>query len=628
MEDHGVELLVLDSTSSHQFHPDNTLTHFRCVIPQSHVLFDQAYKYEIGVKSLSFSAKTQSTPALNPALAHCVLLLTHKETGEQRYAEVLSVKGIISNPYEMVSKMEAESNLYLSAPELSDYVQDGQKIAVYEAYMIDRSPYLAIFNIKQPMVLSRELYHHLMMRPTYMSQKKNLKPVPVRFTPLLDNGYSIKTNAPGSHYYIPPVGPDEYHEPPYHDHGETLMLIRDVVPDTPARDPRLPMPRRVVLTMDGVDTAVKTETALEDTVMMTLCTPEVELGYSYMYHYELERPLFHGMRGGELNALRFQLLNPEDNTPVPLDAAQATVVTLLARKRKMAHKSFIMRIQSGASNEVYPRNQPSQFTVNLHQEVRLDPSRVYGIAVDSLYLPGEITPMSVLHNADLVYIDLHVFTQVPTFPRQYASRRRVNFKKLQSYDPDSIVDYIQTHLQPGLKRLTYSARMDVEKRLMLWASYIKPDRRDGGTGGTEGVEFMFSPTLMTVLGRRHFNPGETHLEVGESDFYEDLEHKRQLAFDDPVDATRVMPRTALLHCDVVKTSLTGLDQARLLRVIPTEPHKQGYVMKSLDYIPLELYTFKTLSFKLTDLHGIPLTFDDEHGSKDLVLNLKVSELQH
>jgi hypothetical protein len=158
-----------------------------------------------------------------------------------------------------------------------------------------------------------------------------------------------------------------------------------------------------------------------------------------------------------------------------LDAAQATVVTLLARKRKMAHKSFIMRIQSGASNEVYPRNQPSQFTVNLHQEVSLDPSRVYGIAVDSLYLPGEITPMSVLHNADLVYIDLHVFTQVPTFPRQYAARRRVNFKKLKSYDPDSIVDYIQTHLQPGLKRLFYSARMDVEKRLMLWASYIKPD---------------------------------------------------------------------------------------------------------------------------------------------------------
>jgi hypothetical protein len=99
MEDHGVELLVLDSTSSHQFHPDNKLTHFRCQIPQSHVLFDQAYKYEIGVKSLSFSAKTQSTSALNPALAHCVLLLTHKETGEQRYAEVLSVKG--SSPTRM-----------------------------------------------------------------------------------------------------------------------------------------------------------------------------------------------------------------------------------------------------------------------------------------------------------------------------------------------------------------------------------------------------------------------------------------------------------------------------------------------------------------------------------------------
>jgi hypothetical protein len=303
------------------------------------------------------------------------------------------------------------------------------------------------------------------------------------------------------------------------------------------------------------------------------------------FYYEAQQKEYFPLNSHLIQTLSIKLTDSIDDE-LNLFSHHPTFVKL--KFKKMSTSSFILRLSSADSTDIYPENTASSFRIQLPKIISLN-GHNWQVALSTILYPSEISLSDYLSHQDvwIEYYRLH--------RNDWLLAHQYNFKneKIRSFQ----------HLEMILNANTYVARRQKQFRIKIHRNSKKTTYDSDMT-----LKIRMSKTLASMLGSSTDN------------FITDYRERNKLIGF--ADIKRCMPNTISLHTDFTSPIVAGGKYCRLLKFIPILQDLQAtdgsvypsvsYESHHMDFVNLSTSDLQSLQFELKDGVGKPLVFTNNN----------------
>ena len=314
---------------------------------------------------------------------------------------------------------------------------------------------------------------------------------------------------------------------------------------------------------------------------------------TYPFYNVCKRKEYFKLRNSRLGEISIRLVD-ENNWPLHLGSGQPTFLKLQLKKFPM--KSFVLRLSSLESRDVFAENKASSFRIILQQQLDCDR---WDVALSSIYLPSK-TNVGRLLTKENFYIDVLVVG---------VAEKRIVLHDLNDFTAEGFVKYATAQLATAYPNRTQPFNLILEEGVLYLES--KQDFTINISG------------MLAYLLAKAASPTEPKfwpLE-GQQDLKKSL---GKLNFD------KLHPHAILIYCNFIRPLVVGNTFGRVLQMIPyfnsAEENSDGllkYEAQHLDFIPLAMNDRAMLQFEMRNSIGDVVSFPDE--TAEILLTLVFRE---
>ena len=280
-------------------------------------------------------------------------------------------------------------------------------------------------------------------------------------------------------------------------------------------------------------------------------------------------------------------------------------------------KSYVLRLSSHESNDVFAGNSNRRFHIKLQEPLAW---ANWEVALSSICLPTKIDLQKTLVSSNLLTPE-NFFIQV--------NGKRVTLDDLQTLTSDGLVAHLNAKLFAAYA-ISPASFADLDESGKPPISFFMDDEHiwihtDGAPLDVQ-VSGLFAqlvrgtswPSASTVTAAACASPNDTvhvPLEAFKNTFFGQLELQQ------------LQPHLIFLYCDFIKPLMLGSTFGQLLQMVPYNHESRSGVMKyeveHLDFIPLSTNDASTLQFELRNAAGDYIYF--ENPQQEILMTLVFRE---
>jgi len=298
---------------------------------------------------------------------------------------------------------------------------------------------------------------------------------------------------------------------------------------------------------------------------------------SSFYHEVIQKEYF-PLASNLLQNLTVKLVD-EDGDELQVLPAHPTFIKL--KFKNMSSQSFILRLSSKDSTDIYTDNTASNFRIQLPRLMMLTGNR-WEVALSTINFPSRISIGDYLS-----HLDLWIEIETENGWNEWGLAHTINLKNnyLSNYE----------ELQAAINDNTF-----IFGNIRLFEIFIDKQRKVLYNSRTE-MRIRMSPMLATILGANN------HLfATGDND------RRRQIG---TADIQACLPNAMSLYSDFTSPIIAGGKYCKMLKFIPLlrnqlELPTVSYESQHMDFVNLPTTELQSLQFDLRDGSGIPLKFQN------------------
>jgi hypothetical protein len=301
----------------------------------------------------------------------------------------------------------------------------------------------------------------------------------------------------------------------------------------------------------------------------------------YPIYNVCKRKEYFNLNCTRLTTLSARLVD-EDNYPLQLSSGQPTFLKLQFKKFPM--KSFVLRLSSLESSEVFSDNTSSSFRIQLREPLQCCS---WDVALSSIYLPAK-TDIGEPLTAENFHIE------IPTVDGVI----RLALHNLQDFTAEGLVKHLQS-------KLSIAFEGDPNPPLVV-------DLEDEGSDKIylyfhENITIKLSGMLAYLLNSAA-SPREPVSIVGKNRI-------RHLA--GTPNFKKLHPHLILVYCNFITPIVVGSEFGTVLQMVPYYDSDSGgatimkYEAQHLDFLPMTMNDPTTLQFEMRNSAGDSIRFQNE-----------------
>ena len=313
----------------------------------------------------------------------------------------------------------------------------------------------------------------------------------------------------------------------------------------------------------------------------------------YPIHNVCKRKEYFHLACTRLSTLSVRLVD-EDNYPLHLSSGQPTLLKLQFKKFPM--KSFVLRLSSLESTNIFSDNTSSSFRIKLAENIQWSN---WDVALSSIYLPAK-TDIGQLLTAENVYIEI---STVDGFTR-------LTLDDLKDFTARGLVKHLQWKLSIAFEDRAKPFEVELEEDGKIYFVFL------------DDVTVKLSGMLSYLL-----NSAASHQE-----FTTIIGRNRVKRVVGMPNFKKFHPHTVLVYCNFITPILVGNEFAKVLQMIPyyDSDTDGATIMKfeaqHLDFLPMSMNDASTLQFEMRNSAGDYITFENE--DTEILLTLVFREKKY
>ena len=364
------------------------------------------------------------------------------------------------------------------------------------------------------------------------------------------------------------------------------FVSKNNFPTTTLRGPKI-----LKVQLSEMQQSVSQVTYVQD--LATIYTHTSKANYP-MYNV-CKRKEYFDLNTNRLTKLQIRLVD-EENYPLHLGSGQPTFIKLQLKKFPM--ETFVLRLSSLESSEIYTDNTSSSFRIQLQQPI--DIQRSWEVALSSIFLPSVIDLGHFL-TSEKFYIEISTNNGT-----DYTS---LELNKLKKYTQSDLVVHVKDSLsqkygddsepftifEEGSNIIVVQTIPNVKIRVSGLLTYIL------GKAATPDVKEYFD--VNTTLGVRQL--------MGRANF------------------KKLYPHVVLVYCNFIVPIVVGNSFGQVIQIIPyfnEDAEEIGvfkYEAEHLDFHPLAMNNKMLLQFEMRSSTGELIPFAEKNA--EILINLVFRE---
>jgi hypothetical protein len=287
-------------------------------------------------------------------------------------------------------------------------------------------------------------------------------------------------------------------------------------------------------------------------------------------------------------------LTDESGTELNLSSCGQSTFVKLKFKKMPSKSSFIVRLASDNSKEIFAENNASRFRIQLSQMLQLDGDN-WEVALSSIHYSPNLSSKHYLKHSNF-WIELIV---EPENELTVGSNITLYFET----DDISNAETLKNVLNERIERWCGPNIIQVESDGAGMLRFNIKQR----------MRLTMSPMFALVV-------GDLRPRAGQKNYVTTIyDYPSTLTFPSPVDTNRCLPHNIMLWCDFITPIIMGGGYFKILKLIPLEGITETsaityktYETRHLEYIDVDTDRLQVMEFELQDSNGIPLKFADEN----------------
>jgi hypothetical protein len=317
---------------------------------------------------------------------------------------------------------------------------------------------------------------------------------------------------------------------------------------------------------------------------------------TYPFFNVCKRKEYMKLRCNRLTSLSVRLVDQE-NFPIHVGIGQATLVKLQFKTFPM--KSFVLRLSSLESNNIFSDNSSSSFRIQLRHPI--ETLHNWEVALSSIYLPNKISVTSVFLPTNF-YIDISANGQ--TF-------QRMSLHDVTDFSPEGFVTLCTSKLARMFAQSPPPIEIVTREKGELYVRF------------QENTVLRISGMLAYILSKAP-TPDLQEFWVMEGE-------KKAIEQLGKLNFARAQPHVVLLHCNFITPIVVGNTFGQVLQVIPyydTAANVSGNLMKyeaqHMDFLPMSMNDRAMLQFEIRNVLGELISFQNKNA--ELLITLVFREI--
>ena len=325
-------------------------------------------------------------------------------------------------------------------------------------------------------------------------------------------------------------------------------------------------------------------------VLQDLAIIKVDPRNQYPIHNVCKRKEYFNLAYTRLTTLSIRLVD-EDNYPLQLSSGQPTLIKLQFKKFPM--KSFVVRLSSLESTDIFSDNTSSSFRIKLPENI---PCCNWDVALSSIYLPAK-TDIGQLLTAENFYIE------IPTD----GGIIRVPLDELKDCTVEGLVKHLQLEMSIAFEDVVKPFEVYSEEDGRIYFHFL------------DDISIKLSGMLSYLLNSAA-SPQELTTIVGRN-------RVKQLV--GTVNFKKFHPHTVLVYCNFITPIVVGNEFAKVLQMIPYYDSDAGnatimkFEAQHLDFLPVSMNDATMLQFEMRTSAGDLIRF--ENDDTEILLTLVFRE---
>jgi hypothetical protein len=278
-----------------------------------------------------------------------------------------------------------------------------------------------------------------------------------------------------------------------------------------------------------------------------------------------------------ITTLSIKLLD-ENHDLLHLKSGQSTFIKLKFREMDPNWRSFMLRLKSTDSKELYQDNVNHNFRVQLYHPLILDQGG-WQVAITSIHFPKQFDIQNVL-GGDLWF--------------QHRSKDDVDYSKKR---------FIPKKYRDRIEDIVWYINKRVKKMQDANSSFCKLTGKYMLMKPAKNVQFMWSEKLSQLLfgGDGDGDEESPMLMTGE-----------EYISSEPIYAIdRVYPQTFFVYSDVTDAIMIGGKYANVLKMVPHARNSTSYECQHLDFIPINANNIRSINIQIRSSDGRKIVFCDD-----------------
>jgi hypothetical protein len=304
-----------------------------------------------------------------------------------------------------------------------------------------------------------------------------------------------------------------------------------------------------------------------------------------IFYKVVKRKEYFNLKNSNLSSLSVRLTD-ENNKVLEIFSEQPTLLHIIAKKMPLT--SFILRLNSSDSDDIFQDNSCSNFRIQLEKPIDLSKAH-WEVALTSIIFPSQIDMKDMLtkENFWIEFISCN----------SWDVNRRVYF------DKENIRD---------LKTLKEAINRKAKEVLAI---YGDPIFVFDYSFDKKSVIRCFKPITFTMSNLLNYVIGRDNLK----DNAVIVEQPKSIISSREVNLERCKPNTIFLHSDFISPTIVGDKYEKIIKMIPMN-NANSFECQHLDFLNVTTNNLSVIQFRMTDERGNNIAFD-KNVYNDVILNL-------
>lgn len=310
-----------------------------------------------------------------------------------------------------------------------------------------------------------------------------------------------------------------------------------------------------------------------------------------LYYHEITLKEYFYLSTTNLHTLSVNILDDRTDKEPNLTPGQPTFLKLLFKKMS-GPPSFLMRLNSNDSKNIFPENTAGHFRAQLPHAVELDGVN-WEVALMSINFPSKISPKTYFKSKDFWF----EITIPPTSDVEMGEQVRITVEEDNIKTLENLVTVINEKIVNSIGANIFSLFIDTATNIIKFQA-------------TKQVNVEMSPLFALIIGDLQIPPNAANYQINFP------ETPQNFICSNFGDLNRCLPNNILIYCDFIVPSIMGEKYLQILKFIPNFNEQSGkyttYQAQNLDFTRVSNNTLDTVKIELRDAAGNLIHFVDEN----------------